>query len=393
MKALKTLVAIALSAGGIGTAVTLGLVANNSNEVQVAEATDTTRLYLDMSGFSDWYSASATFKVHVWNGSSDVYTVATKVSDAYWYADVDLSACTTTSCGWRFTRFSADGSTQWNQGGWNSWSSSSTNTYYQATGYTAGTWSQADQKSWTIVGASSGSWTSDSEDISISLTMRFNDEGLQFYNTSVSLITGSVFKIKNSDNNYYGYSSMSTNSLTSSYLSGSGTSNITVVTGGTFEVYMKPLSSNFWMQVSSETEATSFAQTFLDNTGTICSDGSTSDDHSSALAAIWNTVSGDSVDQLEELWNRLTTGAKSCFATGTANSTISDANARYVHIMSRYSATLNAFSGGPSYASQNILSITTNNNNEVAIIATITAIIAVSATGVFFMLRKKRKEQ
>ena len=311
MKALKTLIAIALSAGGLGTAVTLGAVANNNDKksIQMVEAGNTTRLYLDMSGFADWYGDSASFKVHVWNGTNDVYTAATKVANAYWYADVDLSACSTTSCGWRFTRYSSDGKKEWNQGAWNSWSSTSTNTYYKPSGYTTGSWSKDDQKTWSIVGSTTGTWTSSTEDINIPLTLRFNDEGLQFINTSVNLTAGSVFKIKNSDasNNYYGYNALETGSgsvIAAGDVSGSGTGNVTVVNSGSYEVYMKPFAGKAWMQENSEGSAIAWADSFLAATNSICSTGGNSADHFAALNAIWADEStGTSTNYLRGTFN------------------------------------------------------------------------------------------
>lgn len=386
MKALKTLVAIALSATGLGSAVTLGVVANNdTNKVQQTEAASTTRIYLDMGGFSDWYSSSASFKVHTWNSANgDKYHSVTKVSDAYYYADVDL-ATYASGGGYRFTRYNSTGGSEWNRGAWQSYTAGK-GTYYRATGWTEGSWSEADQLTWTVVGATNGIWAGGDEDISIPLEFRFNNEGLAFYNTNVELTAGSVFKVKNSGGTYFGYNAIETGSgsvISTGDVSGSGTGNITVVNSGSYELYMKPFSNKFWMQENSTATATSWATSFINDTGSICSTGGESADHLSALQAVWSDI--------KDGFDALTLGARNIIKTGNANATVKDAHDRYIHIMTRYAGQLDAFEDWEVSASRNIMPLA-NDSNAVAIIA-IVAVVSLSALGTFFLLRKKRKEQ
>ncbi len=386
MKALKTLVAIALSATGLGSAVTLGVVANNdTNKVQQTEAASTTRIYLDMGGFSDWHSSSASFKVHTWNSANgDKYHSVTKVSDAYYYADVDL-ATYASGGGYRFTRYNSTGGSEWNRGAWQSYTAGK-GTYYRATGWTEGSWSEADQLTWTVVGATNGIWAGGDEDISIPLEFRFNNEGLAFYNTNVELTAGSVFKVKNSSGTYFGYNAIETGSgsvISTGDVSGSGTGNITVVNSGSYELYMKPFSNKFWMQENSTATATSWATSFINDTGSICSTGGASADHLSALQAVWSDI--------KDGFDALTLGARNIIKTGNANATVKDAHDRYIHIMTRYAGQLDAFEDWEVSASRNIMPLA-NDSNAVAIIA-IVAVVSLSALGTFFLLRKKRKEQ
>lgn len=379
----------ALALGGTAFA----LNSSNSTAPIETKAGSTTRLYLDMSGFADWYSASAAFKVHTWNESkSDQYFEATKVSDAIYYADVDLETYANGG-GYRFTRFSSDYSEEYNRGAWNSYASG-INTFYHVTGWTAGSWTTDDQKTWSVVGASSGTWTSETEDIGISLTKRIDNEGIAYYSTSLSLNTGAVFKVKNSDDTYWGSNKFKTNALTKSYLSinEGADENVSVTAGGTFEIYVKPIAGEVWIQVDSETEATTFASTFISSTADICSEGSTSADHSSALAAIWNTV-GDGT-KLEDKWIALSSGAKTVFRTGTANATIKDAHDRYIHIMKRYSDALNDFDGGPTYlTAKTVNSSLAIENNTGAIIAIVGITLGAAALlGVTFAFRKRRQD-
>lgn len=385
MKALKTLVAIALSAGGLGSAVTLGVVANNDSKIQQAEAAGETRLYLDMSAFADWYSSSASFKVHTWNSANgDQYHAVTKVSDAYYYADVDL-ATYASGGGYRFTRYNSTGSSEWNRGEWKSYTAGE-GTYYRATGWTAGSWSEADQLTWEVVGATNGIWAGGDQDINIPLTFRFNNEGLAFYNTTVELTAGSVFKVKNSAGAYFGYNAIETGNgsvIAAGDVSGSGTSNIEVVNSGSYEIYMKPFSEKFWMQENSTATATSWATSFLSDTGSICSVGGENADHLSALQAVWSDI--------KDGFDALTLGARNIIKTGTANATVSEAHNRYVHIMTRYAGQLDAFEDWEVSASRNIMPLA-NETNAIVII-TIVSVISLSAVGAFFLLRRKRKEQ
>ena len=387
MKGIKTILGIALATTGFGGAVAVGasaVVNNQNNEAQIATAGTTTRIYLDMSGFSDWYGDSAHFGIHTWNsGNGDKYFAATKVGDAYYYADVDLSTYANGG-GYRFTRFDASGtisgSTEWNRGAWCSYSDG-VKTYYKPSGYTNGTWSTDDQQTWSVTGGKNGNW---SDPINISLTMRFNDEGLQFYNSSVELSAGDEFKIKNGSNSYYGYNCIETGDgsvIASGDVSGSGGSNITVVNTGSYEIYMKPFAGKFWMQENSENTATSWASSFISATGSICSSGGTSANHESALSVIWT--------QQKTSFEALTLGARNIIKTGTANATIKDAHDRYVHIMTRYTS-LDEFSDWKVSPSRSINVI--ENNNYLPIIIVSSTILVAAFVGVYFFLRKKKEQ-
>ena len=359
--------------------------AKPNKSAAVAEAASTTRIYLDMSGFADWYSASASFKVHTWNSANgDKYHAVTKVADAYYYADVDLSTYASGG-GYRFTRYNSTGSSEWNKGAWCSYSSTNIQTYYRATGWNeTGSWTKDDQKTWSVVGATNGKWEGGDEDISIPLEMRFNGEGLSFYNTSVELTAGSVFKVKNSNNEYYGYDCIETGAgsvIAAGDVSGEGSSNITVVNSGSYEVYMKPFAAKFWMQENSEATATNWASSFLTDTNTICATGGTSADHLAALQAIW----GDIVDS----FNSLTLGARTIIQTGTANATVKDAHDRYEHIMSRYPS-LAAFDNWSVAAAPNVVYNNPTNSNNSIIIITIISVISVSSIGVLLIIKKRK---
>ena len=289
-----------ITAFSLSIALGLGIfagVALADRGVKEVKATGETRLYLDMSGFSSWADASATFKVHTYDAiNGDNYFAVTKAGDLYYYADVDLATYASgTGGGYRFTRYSADGNTEWNKGAWCSYSANP-ETYYKVTDWTDGTWAKDDQKTWTVVGATNGLWEGEDEDISVPLTFRFNNEGLSFYNTNVNLTAGSVFKIKNSDDTYFGFSVLETGSgsvVDAGIMTGEGDNNITVTKTGSYEFYMKPVSGKAWVQENSVLTAQQWANRFLGTTYDICKVGSGEQDHGEALAAAWADLKAD----------------------------------------------------------------------------------------------------
>lgn len=386
------LLGLGVAALALGGAAFGAKAAINSDALET-KAGDATRLYLDMSGFADWYSSSAAFKVHTWNeAKKDQYFDVTKVDNALYYADVDL-ATYASGGGYRFTRYKSDFSEEWNRGEWNSYGSG-VNTFYRVTGWTAGTWSTADQGTWNLVGASSGTWKDpEDQDIDISLTKRIDNDGLAFYSTSLALSTGSVFKVKNNDDVYWGSNKFKSNALTKTYLSidEENDKNISVTVGGTFEIYVKPAAGEVWIQVDSATEATGFASTFLSSTSSICSAGSTSADHAEALAAVWNST-GDGT-KLVDKWNALSSGAKTVFKTGTANATVTDAHDRYVHIMKRYSESLTAFEGGPVLSAKTASPAMAASNDSAVIWTVALVSVGIAALlGATFIIRKRRQD-
>lgn len=388
MKALKTLIAIALSAGGLGTAVTLGALSNKNNDFKAVAAESSSRVYLDCSGHTE-YDDAQSIALHYWSSDEttiNTYRQATKAGDNYWYIDLDLTGVAK----YQWLRCDAAAGPNSNDHRYNFQyeTNVSDNNYYKVTGWNnSGTWHKID-RTWTIVGSTGGeaAWNGGNEDISISLTERFNAEGLEFINTSVSLAAGSVFKIKNSAGSYYGYDCIQTGDgsvISTGDVSGEGNSNITVVNSGSYEIYMKPTLSQFWMQENSEATATSWANSFLTATGTICSDGGESADHLTALQGIWTTQ--------KNAYDALTEGARNIIKTGTASNTIKDAHDRYIHIMTRYAGELASFKEWNVSSSNRINPVA--ENNSAVLIAAVASAIVLTTTGLFFLLRRKRKEQ
>ncbi|MDY6429607.1 MAG: hypothetical protein SPL02_00320 [Bacilli bacterium] len=387
MKTRNAILTFSLAALAFGAAA--GLAMHHANAVETrAEPAATTRLYLDMSGFADWYSASASFKVHTWNeAKGDKTFAATKVGDAYYYADFDLETYASGG-GYRFTRFSSDGSSEWNRGAWRSYADG-VQTYYRASDWTSGEWSKEDQKTWKVVGATYlGAWG----DIEIDLTMRFNDEGLAYYSTEVSLTAQAEFKVRKTETPsdlYYGYNCILEGEgsvLDLDLVEGEGTSNITVKKSGTYEIYMKPFEGKFWMQENSVASATAFSEDFLVKTDTACA--GEGDDHGNALKEIWNVKNTPDGTSLSEKWSHLTQGAKNAFKTNE-EATIKSARDRYVFLMGKYSSILTQFDQGPDYSTARYSVGLTETNNTLLVVSIVSALTVVTVAGLFLFKKKK----
>ena len=357
-----------------------------------ASAATTIRLYCNISAFTQWTSDSANFGVHTWNSAKgDKIHKGTKISTYFYYVDLDL-ATYASGGGFRWARCNSAATERWNDGPWQSYNASSIKDYFKVSGWTSGTWTAVKDHKLSIVGSTTGNWTASTQDINISLTNSSTNAEKQFqiYGTNISLTEKSVFKVYNSTiGAYYGYGCLETNDLTKPYLTGDANAdtNITVSKTGVFEVYYKPGFEKFWIQVDSTTEATSFSETFLSKTGTICS-ANPNGGNANALSAIWNST-GSSKDKLQDLWVALTDGAKSVFTTGTANTTISNANARYVFLMNQYGATLKAFINGPEVAaSYYIQTLYESKDNSMLII--ILSVSALSGLSIFILTKKKK---
>ena len=92
-----------------------------------------------------------------------------------------------------------------------------------------------------------------------------------------------------------------------------------------------------------------------------------------------------------EKWNALSNGAKAVFTAGTANATIADANARYVHIMGRYSNAVTVFNGGAILSAINTKTPLDDSANDTLIIAVAIASLALVSFGGLVFIRKRRK--
>lgn len=258
-------------------------------------------------------------------------------------------------------------------------------------------------KTFKILGATSGTWSAQTQNIEIPLAYQngtaSSEDGATYYSTSVSLTAGSVFKPVNlTDNVYYDYDSLEsgTNSVKGTHIISDGTSNknMKVVTTAVYEVYVKTGSGAVWMQLSSQSEAAHYAETFL--SAITCSSDSVSFSRD-----VWNKVGSDTTS-MEYKYSQLTSGAKSILTSAQADKDSSDpikqCVARYDRILGKYGYGTGAndyhdfmgrtpapISGGAKL----VLPTTNNNSNTIAIIVAI-SLVSVTAIGGYFFIRKRK---
>lgn len=251
-----------------------------------------------------------------------------------------------------------------------------------------------------VVGASNGLWEGGDEDISINLAYQTGSETteLQYYNTSVSLTAGTVFKIKDitGGNAYYGWNQVNpaANSAAGkgcivAATSGGSDKNIKVVTGGSYEIYYKPNASGtdgnykLWIQVSSQTEAENWAAGFV--TGVGCSATY------NAAPTNWNTYATS--------YAALTDGAKNIIYGTTGSNAANATNiekAVFMYDMSvrKYNG-LSKFMVNSSGQARNSGVVVGNLPVETSTAATIAATVVVSivalSTAAGFLFLKKKK--
>ena len=210
------------------------------------------------------------------------------------------------------------------------------------------------------------------------------------YTIDVQLAADVEFKVVY-NGNWYGWSDVdSSSSVVNKYIvQGSDPDStgyrIKVKTAGKYEIYFKTNASSnrIWIQQDSASEATTWAQAFLDATNSICSTGGTSANHLTALQGIWSAQKTN--------FEAMTEGAKGKLIIGTENATIKDAHDRYEHIMKRYNGSLSEF-GSWTVDPSNAINPLSKNTNNVALIAIISAFVVLTTAGTFLIIRKKKHQ-
>lgn len=232
---------------------------------------------------------------------------------------------------------------------------------------------------------SANSWAKDD-----AYLLTYNSESGEYY-ISVELTAGDIFKPYGSNGDIWlGYSKFGTgtgSAIAAGLITSDSNDNVVVSTSGTYEIYVNPSAKTVWMQLSAASTAQAWANNFLGTTYDICSVGSSSDDHSEALAAQWPT--------LKTAFEDLTIGAKG-YINNVANGTQEDATVlsavnRYTHIVTRYT-NLDLFDGLNVSRSRALSPIAIPNANTVLMFVTISAIVVISAVGLFFIIRKRKHQ-
>ena len=236
-------------------------------------------------------------------------------------------------------------------------------------------------------------WTADP---AYKLNLRRNDSGkIDFYSTTIEFEEGDEFKVSNvSYDSFYGYDTLreygGLSAKEKGHVSGKDASNITVVVGGTYEVYADTHEAKqIWVQIDSQSEIEDFSSRFLTamRANAVC--GNTEERHNDNNKAGIDTVWSTWKDEFE---GSLTDGAKEKFLTTNANKDVSDAAKLYKQIVTRY---------GESYkwddvpTSSNVVVNPINNDSNDSMTIAIVAVSAISliAIGSFFFVRKRKESK
>lgn len=261
-------------------------------------------------------------------------------------------------------------------------------------------------KDFKILGSTTGTWTAQTQDISIALSYQTGsastDDGATYYSTSVALTAGSVFKPVNLTNNiYYAYSTLEEgeHSAKGVYVADDGTKdhNIKVLTSGTYEIYVKTGTGTVWMQISSIDEANGYAEEFLSTI--VCNEGGGTNFNIN----LWNKV-GEATTSMEYKYEHLTEGARNLLTGATANKDSSKAYercvARYDRILGKYgygssSDKYHDFMGRTPAPQGSALRLSILNNTKAtstAVIVIVSSLATVAAFAGYFFYKKKKED-
>lgn len=260
-------------------------------------------------------------------------------------------------------------------------------------------------KTFKVLGSTSGTWTQQSQDIEIPLSYQSGsaatEDGATYYSTSLELTAGSVFKPADLTNNvYYDYDSLESgeNSVKGTDIVSDGTANknMKVVTTATYEIYVKSGSGKVWMQLSSQSEATKYANTFL---ASITCDAS----GTTFAKNVWNKV-GEATTSMEYKYEHLTEGARNLLKSAQADKDSADpikqCAARYDRILSKYGYgegvnDYHDFMGRtPAKSGSGAILINSIVNGSTGSMIAIIAIssVSIAAIGGYFLFKKKKND-
>lgn len=190
--------------------------------------------------------------------------------------------------------------------------------------------------------------------------------------------------------NYYGELEPGYNT---NFIGNDSSGNIQLKKAGTYELYLKS-NRKVWAQVSSATEADSYAQTFLSSI-TCTSDSTT------FAINVWNKV-GSATTSMEYKFEHLTTGAQNVLKGATpseSGSNVEQCMARYIRILSKYgygeSGPYHDFMGkAPARLGSGAIllnSIVSGSSGTMIAIIAISS-VSIAAIGGYFLLRKKKND-
>ena len=396
--ALSSLLAVGV---GVGIGVT------KENVSQKAEAAGEKivggqNVFLKVSN-TNWTKDSAAFAAYFYNATGNAWSwfdSATSLS-----ADYNVATAPATATGWtgmNVVRMNPNGSDSSNNYlNWNNkWNQTSDLTDFGSNDTIEITGSGWDSPTYTWSSFSShhtfelwnsvetdGTWTNTQKQ---SLTYLNSTEGARFYSTNISLTTGMKFDIVRDSAYYYHSDYIEDGGAVGTYFQKNGTGDASVKKGGTFEVYVKIKSNNVWTQVSSATEADTWAAGFVD--GLDC-------------AAPYN-VAPSNWSTFATSYSGLTAGAKNIMYSAEGSNEVGASNvekaafmydmcvAKYAScksnkFMVNSSDTPRSAAVGPQIASP---LMDNDNNNSIIIVVAVISVTVLAAIGGYFLFRSRKED-
>ena len=238
-----------------------------------------------------------------------------------------------------------------------------------------------------------GTWTTTSTQ---TLFYRNDSEGAQFYNTNVNLSTGMKFDVvRSTDSAWFHSDYLENGGAVGTYFKKNGTNDASVEKGGTFEFYVKVKNNTVWTQVSSVTEADTYAEEFLSTIACKSSGGVDFD------KSVWNKV-GEATTSMEYKYEHLTSGARNYLTGLTPNQSGSKSEqcvARYDRILGKYgygegSDEYHDFmkrTPAPQGSARLVFGQISNNN--AAIIVVVVSMIGVASLAGYYFFKKRKHER
>lgn len=364
----------------------LGLSNHHVKEAKAEEGTVETTRFIFNGGTVDWTVDNAVIKFGATDSSGKRNNLDTTRfgTTNIWYSDVEVSKLSDLKS-FAFYRMKSNLSEDWNHTKEITLAEGETYASYTIYNQNAnGKWTDNGDwyksSDWVIKGGREGDWTT--KPISVPMEEQYDDSNLiQIVKTNVELKKGDLFKINN-NSAWWGFSNIEdvAQKALSSYLKkASSDNNIEVIADIDVDIYFKILEHTIWIEKAPEQVAKEFATKFLDKTGTVCDDGSTSDDHSVELAKVWT--------DLKSTFTSMSLAAQDAFLNSSKDETVVDARARYNHIVARYGSVFD-FKAEASSLNPAINRINTNDIMLMVVLSTATVI---SMAAIIYLLTKKKR--
>lgn len=387
MKALKTLIAIALSATGLGSAVAIGVAAGNQR-VEPAEAAATQHsLIVKFGSLGNWSQANAKLAVYLWKGSGsskvETWTTLASLDSSTKLYKLDYSFDGTPTNLIVSRQNSSASSASWNT----SWAQSADLSFNEATYLNLNGWDINSTSGWTL-SAQVRSNTVPSFGTKTTLSsITINSSNNPEVYGAVTLEENEEFKILAGDGVWSGYYGCP-DEIDGCFEGGSKSKredsnpNIKCKVAGTYDFYFDTETKRVWLSRQDIVDADGFASYFLTNVGCDAT-GATAPSGWSTCASTYNNLNGAAKDYI-------------CGVSGKVDGNNVERCVYWYDYALRAHPTLTKFMvdshGDPRVPSSNT-TITLESNNNMILIIGIVGMVTVSSIGAYFILRKKRKHQ